>query len=192
MPLRTLIAVLGALSAAAVPATASAQPPAASFAQLSGQQGCLLSEGFVSDDSDEEDAPKDCATAKALLDPIALAAAPGGGQIAVVSAGDDISGTNGVTVLGRDAQTGALSFGSCVTDDGGAGRVGSTGACDDGDALSGADAVAFSPDGRFAYVSAERADGVSWYARDPASGRLTPRGSAARSACSTATRTPAR
>src|SRR4051812_3754589 len=175
---RTLIAVAGALAAAALPASASAQSPAASFAQLSGQQGCLVSEGFVADDFDE-DAPKDCAKTRALLDPIRLVPAPGGGQVAVVSAGDDVSGTNGVTVLARDAQSGALSFGACTTDDGGDGRVGSTGACDDGDALGGANALAFSPDGRFAYVSANRADGVAWFARD-AAGRLTPSGCAKR------------
>src|SRR3954447_19775568 len=175
---RLFIALAGALAAAAAPASASGQPSAASFAQLNGQQGCLLAEGF-DEELFDEDVPKDCAATRALLNPVRLVAPPGGGRLAVVSAGDDVSGTNGVTVLTREPDTGALSFGACVTDDGGDGRVGSTGACDDGDALGGADGLAFSPDGRFAYVSAGRADAVAWFAGD-AGGRLTPSGCAKR------------
>jgi 6-phosphogluconolactonase (cycloisomerase 2 family) len=173
---RILTAMLAAAAAGALPATAAAQPSTANFAQLTGTPGCLIAEGFVADADGEVDRPPDCAATRALLDPVRLVLPPDGGQLAVIGAGDDVSGTNGATILDRDASSGALSFASCVTDDGGDGRVGSTGACDDGDALAGADGAAFSPDGRFAYVSAAQSDAVSWFARDPKTGRLTQRG----------------
>ena len=81
------------------------------------------------------------------------------------------AGSDGVTVFARDAGTGALTRASCVTDNSGDGRPGSGGLCADGDALAGASALAITPDGRSAYVTAAEAGAVSWFARDPARAR---------------------
>jgi DNA-binding beta-propeller fold protein YncE len=148
------------------PAAAAAQS-SASFAQ----SGCLV----YQPSREDGDA---CTAAPALDAPTQVAVTPDGRQVAVVlgTRGRSDPGTNGITLFDRDAASGALTFASCISDDGGDGRAGSEGICADGDALNGADAIAFSPDGRFAYVTAGIANAVSWFARDPGTGTLTPAG----------------
>jgi 6-phosphogluconolactonase (cycloisomerase 2 family) len=154
--------------ACASPARAAAQ---ASFAPVAGDGGCLLSA-----DAFTGDRPEGCGTTHALTDPVAVAVSPDGRQVVVANSGSPISGSNGLTVFARDAGTGALSFASCVTDNGGDGRVGSTGACSDGDALAGTAGLAFSPDGTSLYATASDVDAVSWFSRDAATGALTQKG----------------
>src|SRR4051794_17261321 len=105
----------------------------ASFAPVAGDGGCLLSA-----DAFAGDRPQGCGTTAALTDPVAVAVSPDGRQVVVANSGSPIHGTNGLTVFARDGGSGGLRFASCVTDNGGDGRVGSAGACADGDALAGA------------------------------------------------------
>jgi DNA-binding beta-propeller fold protein YncE len=159
------------LAILAFPAAAAAQdPPSSSFSQL----GCLIYQPSV---ASFEGGDK-CTATPALDAPADVAVTPDGRQVAVVLGARSRSdpGTNGITIMQRDAGSGALSFASCISDDGGDGRPGSEGICADGDALAGAGAIAFSPDGRFAYVAASVANAVSWFARDAQTGALTPAG----------------
>jgi 6-phosphogluconolactonase (cycloisomerase 2 family) len=164
----TLLAVL---LAGALPATASAGPP--SFAQLSGEAGCLSVAGI---EQFVDEPLAGCRSAPGLLGPRRLVVSPNGRQVYVVGGGHATSAMNGVTVLARDAGSGELAFASCVSDDGGDGRVGSDGTCTDANALARASGLAIAPGGRFAYVSASGAGAVSWFARDPTTGELTQAG----------------
>jgi len=149
-----------------LPATAAARGPT-SFVQIAGPTGCLMSPDFI-------DEGAGCVAAPQLGGSKQVALTPDGAQVVVV--GDDsYEGISGVSVLTRDPQSGGVTFASCITDDGGYGVQGSEGACADGDALAGASGIAFSPDGRFAYVAAAGASGVSWLAR-AATGALTQAG----------------
>jgi 6-phosphogluconolactonase (cycloisomerase 2 family) len=163
--------VVGSAGFAIFVSAAQAQefPASASFAQLSGEDGCLV---WQPDSSDGE-----CGLARALNGPVALAVAPEQRQVYVASAGG-VDGSNSVTVFSRDQGSGALDFSSCVSETGGDGRVGTDGFCADGDALLGASDLAFSPDGRFLYVTAAGSHGVSWFVRDADTGALTPAGCA--------------
>ncbi len=143
-----------------------------SFAPLAGQAGCLLSIGAFAGDEH----PQGCGSAPALAAPRAVAVTPDGRQVVFAGGGDATSGTNGVSVFARDAASGALRFSSCVTDNGGDGRVGSSGICTDGDALATATGLAFSPDATAVYVSASRSSAVSWFSRDAETGALTQKG----------------
>ena len=154
--------------ACASPARAAAQ---ASFSPVAGEGGCLLS-----GDSFRGERPQGCGTTAALTDPVAVAVTPDGRQVVVASTGGLNYGTNGLTVFARDAGSGALRFASCVTDNGGDGRVGSAGVCADGDALAGASALAFSPDGASLYATASDVDAVSWFSRDADTGALSQKG----------------
>jgi DNA-binding beta-propeller fold protein YncE len=101
---------------------------------------------------------------------------PDGAQVYVVAGGHPTDAMNGVTVLARDASSGELRFASCVSDDGGDGRVGSDGTCTDASALARASGLAISPDGRFAYVSAAGSGAVSWFSRNRTTGALSQAG----------------
>jgi DNA-binding beta-propeller fold protein YncE len=150
-----------------LPAAASAQT---NFAQLEGPGGCLIAPG------EELEEPVDCGESPALAEAQDMTLTPDGAQVVVAGSNDGYQGADGLAVLKRDPRTGGVTFASCTTDDGGDGRPGSEGTCADGDALAGASGVVFSPDGRFAYVAAKRASGVTWLARDAATGALTQAG----------------
>lgn len=179
--MRPLIAgLLAAALAAVAPAPATAQDTAASgsFAELAGEAGCMVQAGILTDnvyDGDEEGL-KNCAKARGLMSSVATAVSPDGKNVYVASTGSRRSGSNAIVTFARALDTGALSFTECVSDDGGDGRIGSDGLCGNGDALLGASDVVISPDGRFVYVPAAGSNGISWFARDPASGRLTQAG----------------
>ena len=81
-----------------------------------------------------------------------------------------------IVTFARAADTGALTFASCISDLGDDGRMGTDGACADGDALNGLRDLAISPDGHFVYASAQWSNSVVWLARDPQTGALTPSG----------------
>ena len=73
-----------------------------------------------------------------------------------------------VSVFSRDADTGDLQPVMCVSENG------SDGLCTDGTALLGASSVTIAPDGRQVFVTAAGIGGVTSYARDAATGALTP------------------
>lgn len=75
-----------------------------------------------------------------------------------------------VSVFSRDASSGDLQPVMCVSENG------SDGLCADGTALLGASSVTVAPDGRQVFVTAATVGGVTSYARDPATGALTPQG----------------
>ena len=168
--LRVAIAVALAFAVSAQPVSAQDFPASASFEQLSGEAGCVLQEDYNGGEG--------CARARGLSQPVALEVSPDQRQVYVASRGFSPPSSNAIDVFSRDEGTGALTFASCASDTGGDGRVGTDGFCADGDALNGANDLAFSPDGRFVYVAAIGSSGVSWLARDPATGALTPAGCA--------------
>lgn len=94
-----------------------------------------------------------------------VAVSPDGAQIYVTA---DKPGS--VSVYSRDAETGDLQPLMCVSENG------SDGVCADGTALGGASSVTVAPDGRQVVVTAAAIGGVTTYARNAASGRLTPQG----------------
>ncbi len=176
--MRPLILLIAALAVA--PATASAQDTAASgsFAELAGEAGCLVQAGVLTDgtyDSAEETL-KGCDKGRGLINSQAIAASADGKNVYVASGGSRKGGSSAIVTFARAAGTGRLSFTECTSDDGGDGRVGSDGLCANGDALLGATDVVLSPDGKFAYVTTAGSNGVAWFARDPASGRLVQKG----------------
>jgi 6-phosphogluconolactonase (cycloisomerase 2 family) len=166
----TVLAAVG-LACSANPAAAQTAP---SFAQLTGEQGCLVPEGLPEDF--DSVLPPGCASTPALASPNSLLVSPDGAQVYVVGSGFRLFGVNGVSVFARDRGSGALTLASCVTNNGGHGPVGSAGICADGDALSGASGFALGADGRDAYVTASNDSAVSWFTRDTSTGQLRQRG----------------
>src|SRR5690348_13600364 len=115
-------AVLALVLFAVCPVAARAQ----SFAQLSGEAGCLLQTGV---DLDEiyfnYGAPTGCGRAPALISARAAVVSPDQRNVYVTSGGGITDGSNGVLTLDRDGATGAVAVRGCVTATGGDGRVGS-------------------------------------------------------------------
>jgi len=163
--------VAGAL---ALPASAAAQGTSSSFAQLTGADGCVSQEPPLPFD---DDGPVDgCARARGLLSAYSVTVSPDDKHVYVASAGSDGVGSNAVVAFSRSGDSGALTTVGCVSDSGGDGRTGTDGFCANGDALLGANDVEVSPDGRHVYVAAGVSNGISWLARDTATGALTPAG----------------
>ena len=75
-----------------------------------------------------------------------------------------------VSAFSRDPGTGDLEPIMCVSENG------SDGLCADGTALTGASSITIAPDGGQVFVTAADIGGVTSYARDAATGRLTPQG----------------
>jgi DNA-binding beta-propeller fold protein YncE len=159
MPVKRLFLLVLA-GALLVPGVASAQ----SFAPLAGDAGCLISKL-----SDDETASARCTKLDAMRDVIKLTVSPDDRN---VYAATDTS----ILAFSRAADTGGLTYVSCVSDTGDDGRAGTEGACADGDALNGVRDLAVSPDGKFAYAASLYSNGVTWFARDPATGSLKPAG----------------
>ena len=169
--MRLVLVALAALLLSAAPAHAQ------SFAQLPGEAGCILQTGIDLDEEDEDgDAPTGCGRAGGLISADGVILSPDGKHAYVVAGGGAVSGSNGVALFGRDGSSGTLAASGCVTATGGDGRVGSDGLCQRANALRGASALAFSPDGRFAYVAATGSNAVSWFERNADTGALTQRG----------------
>src|SRR4051794_37759673 len=113
---------------------------AQSFAQPSGEAGCLLQTGIdLSDDDDyyAEYAPKGCGRAGGLMNARSVVVSPDQRNVYVTSRGGAATGANGIVTLER-AQDGTLTPRGCVTATGGDGRVGSDGLCARADSLRGA------------------------------------------------------
>lgn len=109
--------------------------------QLAGEQGCLISE-FKPVGSSCGRVPVPDAV------PVDIAVAPDGAYVYVLMAQGP---TGAVVVYARDPDSGALSFSSCVAENGGQAR------CVPGTGLAGGEKIAISPDGRSVYVAAH------WY-----------------------------
>jgi DNA-binding beta-propeller fold protein YncE len=159
-PVRRILAAALLVAALALPSAASAQ----SFAPLAGDAGCVISKA-----STDETANTRCTKLDAMRDVIKLTVSP---DDHTVYAATDTS----ILAFSRAADTGGLTYVSCVSDTGDDGRAGTDGACADGDALNGVRDIAVSPDGKFAYAASLYSNGVTWFSRDPATGSLKPAG----------------
>jgi sugar lactone lactonase YvrE len=169
-----VLAVLAALAAA--PATVHAQA-SSSFAQLTGSAGCIVQTFPSGAYGDVVGGVGDvCARGNGLLQAEGVAVSPDQRTVYAAASGTPDSGSNAVVTFTRDETTGALTEAGCVSDDGGDGRPGSDGLCRDGDALSGANDVAISPDGLSVYVSSGSSSGLAWFDRDPDTGQLFQQG----------------
>jgi DNA-binding beta-propeller fold protein YncE len=153
----------------AVPGSALAQG-SPSFSQLTGEQGCVTQEPPLLF-GDEPLAG--CARARGLIQAHGVAVSPDDKHVYVASAGGPGTGSDAIVSFGRDGDSGALTSIGCVSDSGGDGRTGTDGFCADGDALLGATDLVLSPDGRSLYAVSAISAGVTWFARDPATGKLT-------------------
>jgi len=172
--MRSLLVLAAVLASMVAPAVANGQ----SFAQPSGEAGCLLQTGIDLGDEDDgyaEYAPKGCGRASGLMNARSVVVSADQRNVYVTSGGGAVTGANGVVTLAR-AEDGTLTPRGCVTATGGDGRIGSDGLCARADSLRGASQLALSPDGRFAYVAASGSNGVSWFERDPATGALSAKG----------------
>lgn len=159
-----LVALLA--SATLAIARGGASEPHARVAQLATLAGCVQDQGYVRDFLDEDERPE-CATGKALLGASGAAVTPDGRQVYVASAGSDA-----ITWLARNGDTGQLTWAGCLSDDGGTGLAGTDGQCADGDAVDSPRSVAISPDGSNVYAVTASAGAVLSFARDGDSGRL--------------------
>src|SRR4051812_18866346 len=124
---RSLVTILSCLAAGAMPAStalAQSSPAASSFAQLTGERGCILQAG-INLDPDEYDLPAGCGRASGLVRARGIAMSPDDKQVYVVSGGTPFGGSSAVVTFQRSSSDGALSFSSCVSDSGGDGRAGS-------------------------------------------------------------------
>jgi DNA-binding beta-propeller fold protein YncE len=157
----------------ALPASALAQDSSSSFSQLTGENGCVAQEPPLPGGGDVLEG---CGRARGLLSAFAVAVSPDDKHVYVASSGADGVGSNAITGFSRAGDTGALTSVGCVSDSGGDGRPGTDGFCTDGDALLGADSIAVSPDGKHVYVASASSNGVTWLARDAATGKLAPAG----------------
>jgi 6-phosphogluconolactonase (cycloisomerase 2 family) len=168
-----VLVLVSALIALAPVASAAAQATVASFGQLAGSDGCIRALGAVAFDFGG-DPLSGCGTASGLGNPQALTLSPDQRQLLVVAGGGD-DGSNAIVTLNR-ADNGALSFASCMSNDGGDGRLGSDGICGDADGLSAPSAVALTADGRWLFVVSRSASSLTWFARDAMTGALEQRG----------------
>ena len=105
-----------------------------------------------------------CTDGTALTGASSVTIAPDGSQVFVTAAG-----IGGVTAYARDAATGRLTPQSCLLDQAPRG-----GSCKSAPALAGAAASAISPDGKTLFVASATDEALALFARDAATGALTP------------------
>ena len=105
-----------------------------------------------------------CTDGTALTGASSVTIAPDGSQVFVTAAE-----IGGVTAYARDAATGRLTPQSCLLD-----RAPRGGSCKSAPALAGAAASAISPDGKTLFVASAVDEALALFARDAATGALTP------------------
>jgi 6-phosphogluconolactonase (cycloisomerase 2 family) len=144
--MRTLV-VAGVVSTVASLAFLAPAEAATGLAQVSGAKGCYV-------DVTAEQAGT-CTKVKSLQSTVSGAISPDGlsfyaaVQGPVISPRDEpVAGAAGVTTFARDRQTGALTWESCVTNDGTRGPDGTFGECGDGNALRAISGLAVTSDGK--------------------------------------------
>lgn len=128
------------------------------ISQLSGRDGCV---------AQPQEQTEGCASGNGLAGATDVAVSADGAHV-YTTAADSAA----VAFFGRDGDNGALTQVGCVSYNGTAGYDGTDGACADGAALTGATALAISPDGRNLYAAARRSGGLAVFARDPSSGAV--------------------
>ena len=112
--------------------------------------------------------PAVCVGATGLRDVRQLAISPDGAS--VYTAG---SGANSVGAYARNADSGALTFLGCITDDGTSGtNITPTPGCTPSTGLDYVQFVTVSPDGRHVYGSGTDVHTVAAFTRDPATGAI--------------------
>lgn len=163
---RTALIAFALMLAVASPAGAQSS----SFAPLAGTAGCIAQLGTMV--AGEGGALPSCAPGRALNQVEAVTISADGRFVYAAASGHTRWGGNAVLSFERDPATGALRQLGCVSDNGTDGRIGTDGACADGDALLGANDVALSPDGRALYVTTSSSNGVAWFDRDPQTGEI--------------------
>ena len=114
---------------------------------------------------------KACAKGRALLGATGVAVSADGKNVYVASSDSDA-----VVSFGRSGGLGTLTQLACVSNNGTTGLDGTKGACTDGDALRGANALVESPDGKNVYATSYRSSAIDIFARDPLTGKLTQTG----------------
>ncbi len=127
--------------------------------QLNLGAGCLSSAGQA-----------DCGDARALGGASAIAVSPDGLHVYVASATPGAVASFARRPNGSLAQLNGIAGCAATTQIPG---------CASAPSLAGADAIALSPDGRFAYVGAAAVDAITIFTRDAATGRLLPLAGAA-------------
>ena len=158
--MRRLIGTLlgiGVLLAAA-PAAGNRQ---LGLAQLAEGQGC------IAQPEEEAEALRGCGRGRGLIDAAAVVVSPDGESAYVAG-----YGSSAVASFARDASTGRLEQRNCVSANGTSGVDGTKGACADGNALSGAIAVAVSGDGKFVYAASWDSGGIAIFARNETTSAL--------------------
>ena len=113
----------------------------------------------------------------AMVGASGVAVTPDGGQVLVAGGTDAFTfyghgeGFGGLSVLNRDAASGALTQLQCISSDGSdsAGNL----TCDPATAFNGANAVAVSQDGVAVAVASTGAGSITMFARDAATGKLS-------------------
>jgi DNA-binding beta-propeller fold protein YncE len=164
----TLATVAAAMPAVLLAVTPAMAAPPATMAQLSGASGCVRTTDPLAESWSTFAADTACADAPALIGAAGIAVLPGGSRVLVASRGRSEGagwGGSGVSALAR-TPNGALTAGTCVTDNATDGRDGTDGACADGDAMAGASAVAADPEGRTLYVAAGSRGALAVLRRD--------------------------
>jgi len=136
------------------------------------QSACLTQlSPTTSDDEDVVGGVKSCAKGRALLGATGVAVSADGKNVYVASSDSDA-----VVSFGRTGALGTLTQLSCISNNGTTGLDGTKGACTDGDALRGANALVESPDGKNVYATSYRASAIDVFSRDAVTGKLTQTG----------------
>jgi DNA-binding beta-propeller fold protein YncE len=151
-----------ALAAVTLATVTVATPPAGARIGVGQPAGCVLQ---------ARERPSACGRGFGLLGAAGVAISPDGSTL-YAAARDSYS----VATLPREGATGALRWTGCISDDGADGTFGSDGRCRDGDVLRGPSDVDVSADGRNVYVTNPRSAAIATFARDPATGALSPIG----------------
>src|SRR4051812_44677322 len=97
------VVLSGLMAGAMLASTALAQgsPAASSFAQLTGQRGCILQTGISLEDEESDVKPSDCAQASGLIRAHGIAMSPDGKQVYAVSGGTPFGGSSAVVTFQR-------------------------------------------------------------------------------------------